>query len=240
MATKISHTLNLAGGNLARPTRFSALIAPPPIIIGAAGSKVFDVLCKSIKVPDIIMTPIDMTIKGHTLKIPSRVNQEQTIELTMYLDENHNLRQLFSDWISGMDPRFYAFSTPESVNLSKSQSYFGNLLIKARNFDETTEEPMNYLIEGIYPIAVSGPEYGSGQVNEVSEFTVTLAFYRFLSRDTSGQYDELDKALDEFGLSPSPNDSMFGAFSQLSNTINGVTRAADSIGNAFGSIKNFF
>ena len=123
--TKISQTLFLVGGNLARPTRFSALIAPPTEVLGAANSKVFDVLCKSIKIPDMTMEPIEILYKGHTVKIPSRVKQEQTIELTMYLDEYHNLRQMFSNWISGIDNRFYAVGTQEAANLQESHNIFG-------------------------------------------------------------------------------------------------------------------
>ncbi len=240
MSTKISQTLSLVGGNLARPTRFSALIAPPSEVTGAANSKVFDVLCKSVKIPDISMEPIDIVYKGHTIKIPSRVTQEQTIELTMYLDEHHNLRQLFSNWISGLDNRFYAISNIESVNIVKSKNIYGNLLIKTRDFNETSDEPMNYLIEGIYPIAVSGPEYGSASVGEVSEFTVTLAYYRFLSDDTDGNFDDIDTALDTMGESPSDILSGFGDLGQLNSLITGSSRAIDSIGSAFSAIGNIF
>ena len=240
MGTKISQTLSLVGGNLARPTRFSALIAPPSEVIGAANSKVFDVLCKNIKVPDISMEPIDIVYKGHTVKIPARVNQEQTIELTMYLDENHNLRQMFSDWISGIDNRFYAVSNVESVNMQRTRNIYGNLIIKTRDFNESSDEPMNYLIEGIYPIAVSGPEYGSASVGEISEFTVTLAYYRFLSDDTLGSYDDIDAILDKMGDSPIDITSGFGDLGQLNEIVSGSSRAINSIGSALNSLGNIF
>ena len=51
--TKIAQTLALVGGNLARPTKFSALIAPPAEVLGVVDPYVFDVLCKSVKIPDI-------------------------------------------------------------------------------------------------------------------------------------------------------------------------------------------
>lgn len=240
MSTKISQTLSLVGGNLARPTRFSALIAPPSEVIGAANSKVFDVLCKNIKIPDITMEPIDIVHKGHSIKIPSRVNQEQTIELTMYLDEHHNLRQMFSNWISGIDNRFYAISNAESANMQATQNIFGNLLIKARDFNESSFEPMNYLIEGVYPISVSGPDYSSTSIGEISEFTVTLAYYRFLSGDTAAIYDDIDNILDTMGKSPVDISSGFGDLGQLNSIVSGSSRAISSIGSALNSLGNIF
>lgn len=234
MAVKISETLSLAGGNMARPTRFSAMIAPPFEVVGGADARVFDVLCKNIKVPDITMEPIDIMYKGHSLKIPSRVNQEQTIELTMYLDEDHNLRQLFADWISAIDQRYYGITTNASADLYRSRNIFGNLMIKARDFDESSYEPMNYLIEGIYPIAVSGPEYGSANVGEISEFTVTLAFYRFLSKDIDTVYDNIDDFLDTMG-SPPINLGILGTISDLSNFVTGVSGAINSFGDAIST-----
>ena len=236
MATKISDTLSLAGGNLARPTRFSALIAPPTDIINQANSKVFDVLCKSIQIPETTMEPIEILIKGHQLKIPGRVNQEQTIELTMYLDEHHYLRQLFSDWIAGMDNRFYAITNQNSAVLAKDKNYFGNLIIKTRDFDETTNEPMNYLFEGCYPTTVSGPEFSSTGVGEVSEFTVTLAYYRFLSGNTTGSTDGLDSYLSAFGLSPKE----LSSFGSIGNTISSINSSIGAVSSAFNSVSKIF
>ena len=236
MAIKISETLSLAGGNLARPTRFSALIAPPPEVLGAADSKTFDVLCKNVKIPDITMEPIDISYKGHIVKIPSRVKQEQTIELTMYLDEDHTLRQLFSDWISAIDDRFYAISTTSSANLYRSHNIFGNLIIKTRDFEESPDEPMNYLIEGIYPITVSGPEYGSAAVGEISEFTVTLAYYRFLSQNIDNAYDNIDEGLDAVGVSAEVSGtSLLGA---IDNTIGFVNDTLSTGAATIGAVND--
>lgn len=228
---KISDALALAGGNLARPTRFSALIAPPTSL-NVAGVKVFDVLCKDVQVPDVRMDPIDMYFKGHTLKIPSRVNQTQTIDITLYLDESHQLRQLFNDWINGLDDRFYAQTSNNSVQMSQSKDFYGNLILKTREFDELTTEPMNYLFEGVYPISVSGPSFGAASISEVSEITVTFAYYRLLSNNTTGQFDGYDSVLSSFGSSAQglPLNS-FGSIGQLFNS---VSTSVNSAQNAFG------
>jgi len=234
---KISDTLALAGGNLARPTRFSALIAPP-VSLNVAGTKVFDVLCKDVQVPDVTMEPIDLMFKGHTLKIPSRVNQAQTIDITIYLDEHHQLRQMFNNWINGMDDRFYAQTAGTSVAMSQSKDFYGNLILKARDFDETNSEPMNYLFEGIFPISVGGPVFGAASINEVQEVTITFAYFRMLSGDTSGGYDDYDGALSSFGRSAEgiPTNS-FGAIGTLLDT---VGRTSNSVGDVFSAVSKIF
>lgn len=217
---KISETLNLAGGNLARPTRFSAFIAPPADIIADLPSRTFDVLCKSVRIPETIMKPIDMMIKGHTIKIPSRVNQEQTLEITFYLDENHSLRKVFSDWIAGLDPRFYAVTSPASINMINTKNIFGNILIKTRDFNETSAEPMNYLIENVYPISLGSINFNSSGVSEITELTVVFAYSRFIAGDESPK--EADNFLDKIGISPNAFDGAIGTFNQFSTTLSGI------------------
>lgn len=234
---KISDALALAGGNLARPTRFSALIAPP-VSLNVSGTKVFDVLCKDVQIPDVTMEPIEMSFKGHTLKIPGRVNQPQSIDVTIYLDEHHQLRQLFNNWINGMDDRFYAQTAGNSVTMSQTKNYYGNLIIKTRDFDETNSEPMNYLFEGVYPTNVTGPNFGAANINEISEITITFAYFRMLSGDTSGAYDDYDSALSSFG--PSAKGLPLNSFGSIGNLANQINNAADSIGNAFNAISNIF
>jgi hypothetical protein len=198
-----------------------------------------DVLCKTITVPDIIHEPIEIKYKGHNLKIPGRTNQEQTIEITFYMDENQGGRQLFSDWIGGMDDRYFAYTSGQSATIAQSKNWFGSILLKARDFDETKSEPMNYLIDGVYPLSVSGPAFNSGGTGEVLELTVSFAYFRFLSGDTSGAYDDLDAALDVFGLSPAEYSSL-GGFGQIGGLISSGIRTINSVGNAISAVGNFF
>lgn len=234
---KISDALALAGGNLARPTRFSALIAPP-VSLNVAGTKVFDVLCKDVQVPDVTMDPIDMQFKGHTLKIPSRVNQAQTIDVTVYLDEHHQLRQMFNNWINGMDDRFYAQTAGTSIAMAQAKDYYGNLILKSRDFDETNSEPMNYLFEGVFPISVSGPTFGAASVNEVSEITITFAYFRMLSGDTSGNYDDYDASLSSFGRSA--EGLPLNSFGAIGNLVSTIDRTAGSVGDAISAVGAIF
>ncbi len=238
--SKISQELSLAGGNLARPTRFNALIAPPIEVMQTSEMKMFDVLCKSISIPEITMEPIEMKFKGHTLKYPGRVNQTQTIDITMYLDEHHIMRELFSNWITGMDNRFYAVNSEQASAMYNSKNYYGNMMIKARNFNEDSYDIMNYLIIGIYPISISGIEYGSGSIGEVQEVTVSFAFWKFLTGDEVSHYAEIDNFLDVHGSPATASGTNFGSYGQLSSLLDKGNYAFNSLNNAWNTVTDIF
>jgi len=159
--------------------------------------KSFDILCKTIAVPEVTMEPIEMVFKGHTLKLPGRVNQTQEITVTFYLDEYHKLRRIFYDWINSIDNRFYGNKSDPSAALYEENAPFGQIILKARDFSESMSEPMNYIFEDIYPTSVSGVEFNTAGNNEVLEFTVIFAFTKFSHYDEMpenivGIDDELD------------------------------------------------
>jgi len=85
---------------------------------------------------------------------------------------------VFNQWISGTEDRYYAHPTQSSVQMGQTMNWYGSLMIKAREFNETTAEPMNYFFEGVYPISVTGPAFSAADVGNVIEVTVTFAFYR--------------------------------------------------------------
>jgi hypothetical protein len=181
---KISETINIAGGNLARPTKFNARVFPPAALTSNTKFKSFDVLCKTVGLPETINEPIEVLVKGHSVKLPGRTNQQQEITITFYLDEFHQLRRVFYNWIAAIDERFYAMKSKQSDILwdfiqEDTLNKYGGIILKTRDFAETLFEPMNYELEYVYPTNVSGFEFNSGGTNEVMEFTVTFAYYRF-------------------------------------------------------------
>lgn len=194
---KISETINVAGGNLARPTKFNAQIHPPMSLVQNFENKVFDVLCKTAGLPETINAPVEMIIKGHPIKIPGRTNQQNSISITFYLDENHSLRQIFYNWIAIIDKRFYGKKSQGATQAYENDDLYGDIILKVRDFAETLQEPMNYEIEHVFPTSVSGVEFNSSGNNEVMEFTVIFDFYRFSHISDDSDYDdELDSDLE--------------------------------------------
>ncbi len=194
---KISETINTASGNMARPTKFNALLFPPQSLSDNYDGKAFDVMCKTVNVPETNMETIDIMYKGHNIKVPGRVNQQQEITMTFYLDEYHKMRRLIYDWISVMDDRFYGNKNSRTLRTAQTQDLFGGMILKARDFAESINEPMNYNFEYIYPTSVGGVEFNSSGVNEVLEFTVTFTYLKFSHISTLiDDIEDFDKKLD--------------------------------------------
>ncbi len=232
--SKISGLLDLAGGNLARPTMFSVNLVPPPELSGHFPQSYTDILCKTIKIPETTMVPIELKFKGHNLQIPGRTNQAQSIEMTFYLDERHQLRDLMAAWISGMDDRYYAVSDGVSASISESRNWFGSVNISAMDFTESNVT-QSYIVEGIFPTSVEGPDYDSTAIGNITEFTVTFALYRFMN-DTSNKYDNHDLGLDTLGRGPTTSGDNLG-IGDLESILNRASNAWSTVNSSIDTIK---
>ena len=196
--SKIQTALTAAGGEFARPTKYNVLINTPGNVSGDYGQNV-DILCKNVTIPEITLEPIDLTFKGHTVKYPGRVNQSQTVSCTFYLDENYKIREMFTNWISIMDPRYYGARNENSQDI-KEKAY-GNMVVFASDYSERNKV-MTFTFEDLYPISVSELEYNTSDKDNIMEITVTFAFYRYLHDGTfKDRMDNMDNFLDIFGTS---------------------------------------
>ena len=130
--------LHNSGGDLSRPSKFVAMITVPEVMKSKMSTDVIDILCKTFTIPNIKIDPIEIKFKGHTLPVRGRVNFEQNVSVTFLLDENHELRQLFKDWIEGLDPRYMGKISGISNKILKSEksAQFGGMKINALNWDE--------------------------------------------------------------------------------------------------------
>lgn len=176
--------LHNSGGDLSRPAKFVAMIDVPEVMKSTVPTDTIDILCKTFSIPTIKMETIEVKYKGHTIPVRGRVNFEQTVSVTFLLDENHDMRQLFKNWIEGLDTRYIGKVSEISNSLlnAKKSETFGGMNIGALNWDEDTI--MEYKFYNVYPISVSGPEFSSDTVSSVNEFTVEFAYTTFESNGT--------------------------------------------------------
>jgi len=192
---RIQNKLNIYGGEFARPTKYTAMVLRPAML--ESGEEIsLDILCKSVTIPETTNTPIDMTFKGHPVKIPGRTNQAQTVEMTFYLDERYNTRRMFQEWIDILDPRYYATNNPApESNMEK----YGTLIVYARDFNETGAIVEEFNFENAFPISISDLAYSASDKDTVMEFTVTFAYYRMINNPwVQGTADVHDDYLDGF------------------------------------------
>ena len=195
---RIQNKLNLHGGEFARPTRYTVMVMRPPLLQTGEEESV-DIMCKAINIPETTHTPVEMTFKGHPVKVPGRTNQAQTVSMTFYLDESYNTRRIFQDWIDFLDPRFYAGNTPApDYNFEK----YGSIVVYARDYNETGDIVEEFNFEKAFPLSISDLEYSAADKDAIMEFTVTFAYYRMVNNPwIQGMLDSSDSNLDNFGMS---------------------------------------
>ncbi len=201
--TYANSVLHNTGGDLSRPAKFSAKISIPDILKTDVEGSTIDILCKSFQIPDIKMEPIVMKYKGHSIPVKSRVDFQTTVSVTFYLDEAQTLRQLFKDWLEGLDKQFIgdiSSGTSDILGAPTRGERDGQILISALAWDESPL--IDYGFKDVFPISVSGPAFATDSVSSVNEFTVEFAYTTFRSAKT-GEYnwnnlfsDTIDAAAD--------------------------------------------
>ena len=193
---KIQNKLNIHGGEFARPTKYTVMVMRPQLL--ETGEEIsLDVMCKAVNIPETTHTPVEMTFKGHPIKIPGRTNQAQTVSMTFYLDERYNTRNIFQEWIDFLDNRYYAGHTPApDYNLDK----YGTIRVLARDYRESGDIVEEFNFENVFPLSISDLEYSAADKDTIMEFTVTFAYYRMVNNPwLQGMLDATDQHLDTFG-----------------------------------------
>ena len=174
---KISSTLIKAGGNFARPTKFSLLLSVPSRLRKIHG-ETFDVMCKATGIPEITNESYEIKIKGHPIRIPGRSIQTQEISITFYLDEDYKLRKLFQDWIYSLDK----LSPVDNQFIANSYTdMFGEMELIGRDYNESTKKPIKWKFENVFPVNTGTIDFDTTGKDTVSEFTITFAYSRFLT-----------------------------------------------------------
>jgi hypothetical protein len=236
----ISDTLSQYAGNFARPTKYNIVLSTPPSM--QQYNKVFDILGKSVQLPDITNSPIEFKIKGQNIKIPGRTQQNQEIQITFYVDEGLKIRNLFQDWIYALDERNPVPLNTNSYNLKQNQERFGNLMILSQDFKEE-QVTSTYMFEGVFPTNIGSIEYSGADKDSVIELTVTFGYYRFITQSEFMENIEgFDKFLDSFGVISNGLGEYFEGFDYIggmvSNALNGLSRGVTSIGHVLDSFGN--
>jgi len=179
---KISSTLIQAGGNFARPTKFSLILTLPIELRTRYGHKM-DILCKTTQIPSITNESYEIKVKGHPIKIPKRTHQTQEITFSFYVDESFDVRKIFQDWIYALDDRNPVARNYRTTNLLNSDnlSKFGTIELIGRDFFETSGKVITWRFEDVFPTSVGDIGFDVTAKDTITEFDVTFAFSRYLT-----------------------------------------------------------
>ena len=171
--SKIQDALNSFGGNFARPTKFNVMVSMPGLL-GGNTPAVVDILCKSVSMPEIQQSTIEMSFKGHKLTYPGRVNQAQSVSMTFYVDEGYQIYDIFKRWIDIMDNKYYGHANATETSVSEK---YGDMTLIAVDYKETTDVKTS-LFEGVFPVSISDMSYDATNKDSVQEYTVQFAYFR--------------------------------------------------------------
>ena len=231
---RISSVLTQAGGNFARSTKYSVILTPPSGLSTVYGQHI-DTLCKSITLPSVEHTPIEFKIKGQNVKIPGRVQQQQHVDCTFYMDENLDIRSLFQNWIYSMDNRNPVPKNSMSQDMYNQHNY-GSMILIAKDFNELSQ-PKLYIFEDVYPLSVGDTTFSSEDKDTILTLDVSLSFSWYITNSNSSglmeNITDLDIELDKFGQ------IMYSAgynYGDLSNYGPFTGIGSRLVGNAIGSM----
>lgn len=150
----------------ARPNQFRITIHPP---FGQGAAQQLQFLARAASIPPDIIEEVPIFYFGRAIKYAG----DRTFpdwEVTIYNDEDYNLRNLFEDWSNKINAlvsnRMSADAFPHSYKVSGEVHHFG----KSGNIIR------KYEIEGLWPKLVDTMPLDWSAQNQIQEFNVTFAY----------------------------------------------------------------
>lgn len=126
------------------------------------------VLCKSASFPDVKIGTVDAWVQGRKLILPGDTAYTNTWAVDFYQTADHNLRQMYINWMKSIDNYIDNNHTCTPADWSIEAVVMqlacdGNPSAKYRFFN-------------MFPTEVSEVKVDGSQINAIQEFTVTFSF----------------------------------------------------------------
>ena len=191
MSDLIQNTINSVLSDGARPTKFRVQLILPTTF-GPEENKL-DVIAKTVSFPSKFNDPIFLKHKGRQIPIQGQEKFTHVVDITFYLDEEHEHKKMFETWMQGLNYDTYAEKQDKHYhNLKKLQTpkkspaNVSHTSMVVEQLDFEGENPKaKYTFNGLFPKEVSQVQMDASQVSSILEFTVTFMFstYEFESLD---------------------------------------------------------
>lgn len=175
--TKINRIL----GDGARATKFAITGFDDPFNT----DKEHYLILKTAQFPGKFHDVIELKFKGRTIPIKGQTRYDNTFTCTFYLDETHELRSMFMNWIEALDQKhnMQQLQHEKVIDAKNKHSSVGNytstLIMTQVNFDDDTEETANYKLYNVFPKSVSSIELDYSNVGNIIEYTVEFSYSHF-------------------------------------------------------------
>lgn len=185
---QLSKFFEKALGDGARTNKFDVFFS----IDGSQFDKRLSLLLQSTSLPSVTTSVIEYKYKGKTIPIPISCDYTQEWECTFLVDDNHDIKTFFENWIE-----LYSLRAEDMSFTGKQSDYINipgggkfdkttiNVRVTQYNFNAevnpfTSNEhniTAEYMIYNVFPVSVSPLKYDTE--DEIQTITVAFKFSHF-------------------------------------------------------------
>ena len=141
-------------------------------------------IIKTSQFPGKFHDVIDFKYKGRNIPMKGQTRYDNTWSCSFYLEESHDLRNMFMNWIEALDQQHnMSDSLPQSVTAAKnrfnSTSYTSTITLVQVNFDDDSQHTASYQLYNAFPKSISAVDVDYSNTGAILEYTVEFSYSHF-------------------------------------------------------------
>lgn len=187
MSKVVQEKLDSYLGNGARSSKFEILMTYdiPGGRSGIENALTILSLAKATSYPGIISEPAYVTHRGRKIPIKGQAKYDNRWSCTFYLDESHDLKTYFEDWLMSMNPDVYPDrQISQSKNSDGAAAYTTDIILVQLNYDGSSEKA-KYTLKNAFPTNIGTTEADYTSSGSVLSFNVDFAYSHFTIESVS-------------------------------------------------------
>lgn len=149
-----------------RPSLYSVTVPFPAGVAGNDATEKLNFTCKAVQIPGTDSGMVEAWYMGRAVKLAGDRTFSE-ITFTVVNDNDWKVRTAFERWMN------YINGHSENVGATRLSDYSVDFVID--QLDRDGEVIATYNVVGAFPISVSGLDLGYDMVDQLQEFSVTLA-----------------------------------------------------------------
>lgn len=141
-------------------------------------------IIKTSQFPGKFHDVIDFKYKGRNIPIKGQTRYDNTWTCSFYLEESHDLRDMFMNWIEALDQQhnMNKIQPPEVItakNRFNATTYTSTITLVQVNFDDDSQHTASYELYNAFPKSISAVELDYSNTGAILEYTVEFSYSHF-------------------------------------------------------------
>lgn len=141
-------------------------------------------IIKTAQFPGKFHDVIDFKYKGRNIPIKGQTRYDNTWTCSFYLEESHELRDMFMNWIEALDQHhnmsdLLPNSVMQAKNRFNSSSYTSTITLVQVNFDDDDQHTAAYQLYNAFPKSISSIDVDYSNTGSILEYTVEFSYSHF-------------------------------------------------------------